>query len=163
MVKVETLGMFKTAKNDPTVIADGETINGYIHTKGSDGKADAPVAGASGALQADDLLIALNTITGDYSYNPDTKIASGDFLNSFYLSAWDNQNLIVNEDNISYAGTDDYTDITAGTTVMVAHTDGKLRIADGTTLKVAEHKITFPVLEKIQFDGNAIVVKVAVA
>lgn len=163
MVKLETIGMFKTAKNDPTVIADGETINGYIHTKGSDGKADAPVAGASGALQTDDLLIALNTITGDDSYDPDTKIADGAYLNSFYLAAWDHQNLIFNEDNISYATGDDYTDITAGTTVMVAYTDGKLRIADGTTLKTAEHNITFPVVKKVQLDGNAIVVKVTVA
>lgn len=163
MVKVETIGMFKTAKNDPTVIADGETINGYIHTKGSDGKADAPVAGTSSVAQTNDLLIALNTIVGDDSYKADAKIASGDFLNSFYLAAWDNQNLIVNEDNISYASGDDYTDITAGTTVMVAHTDGKFRIADGTTLKVAEHKITFPVVKKTNLDGNAIVVKVVVA
>lgn len=163
MVKLETIGMFKTAKNDPTVIADGDTINGYIHTKGSDGKADAPVAGSSSASQTDDLLIALNTITGDDSYKTDVKIKSGDFLNSFYLAAWDNQNLIFNEDNISYAEGDDYSDITAGTTVMVAHTDGKLRIADGTTLKTAEHKISFPVVKKVQLDGNAIVVKVTVA
>lgn len=163
MVKLETIGMFKTAKNDPTVIADGVTINGYIHTKGSDGKADAPVAGTSVASQTDDLMIALNTITGDDSYDPTATIASGDFLNSFYLSAWDKQNLIFNEDNISYASGDDYSNITAGTTVMVAHTDGKLRIADGTTLKVAEHKITFPVVKKVKLDGNAIVVKVTVA
>lgn len=163
MVKLETIGMLKTAKNDPTVIADGETINGYIHVKGSDGKADAPTTGTSEASQTDDLLITLNTITGDNSYNPDAKIASGDFLNSFYLAAWDNQNLIFNEDNITYAEGTDYTDITAGTTVMVAHTDGKLIIADGTTIKSAEHKITFPVIKKVQLDGNAIVVKVTVA
>jgi hypothetical protein len=163
MVKLETIGMFKTAKNDPTVIADGETINGYLHTKGSDGKADAPVAGTSTVAQGDDLMIALNTITGDDSYKTDVKVASGDYLNSFYLAAWDNQNLIVNEDSITYATDTDYSDITAGTTVMVANTDGKFIIADGTTIKAAEHKITFPVVKKVQLDGNAIVVKVTVA
>lgn len=163
MVKLETIGMFKTAKNDPTVIADGETINGYIHTKGSDGKADAPVAGDGTTSQTDDLMIALNTITGDDSYKADATIADGDFLNSFYLSAWDKQNLVVNEDNISYANGTDYSDIVAGTTVMIAHTDGKLRIADGTTIVASHYKITFPVVKKVQLDGNAIVVKVTVA
>jgi hypothetical protein len=107
-------------------------------------------------------MIALNTITGDASYT-DAKIASGDPLNSFYLKAWDKQNLVVNEANISYAEGTTYSDITAGTTVMVAHTDGKFRIADGTTIVAANYKITFPVEKKIQFNGNAIEVKVTVA
>lgn len=163
MVKLESIGMFKTAKNDPTIVADGDTINGYICTKGSDGKADAPVAGTSEATQTSNLYIALNEINGDYSYYPNTKIADGAFLNGYLLKAWDGQNLVVNEDNISYASGEDYSDITAGTTVMVAYTDGKLRIADGTTLKTAEHAITFAVTDKVQMDGNAIVVKIAVA
>lgn len=163
MVKLETIGMLKTAKNDPTIIADGETINGYICTKGSDGKADAPVAGASGAIQTKDLYIALNEINGDNAYIANAKVASGDFLNGYLVKAWDGQNIIFNEDNISYANGTSYSNITENTTVMVAYTDGKLRIADGTTLKVAEHGITFKVVEKLQLNGNAIKVKVAVA
>lgn len=163
MIKLETIGMFKTAKNDPTIIADGDTINGYICTKGSDGKADAPVAGTSTVKQTSNLYVALNEINGDYSYYPNTKIADGAFLNGYLLKAWDGQNLVVNEDNISYASGEDYSNIVDGTTVMVAYTDGKLRIADGTTLKAEEHAITFKVEKKVQMNGNAIVVKIAVA
>lgn len=162
MVKLSTIGMLKTAKNDPTVIADGATINGYIHTKGTDSKADAPVAGNSTTAQTKDLLIALNEIVGDASYT-DAKIADGAYLNSYLLRAWDGQTLVFNESNITYPSGKAYADLVANTTVMVANTDGKLTIADGTTLKVAEHKITFPIVAKTQLNGNAIVVKISVA
>jgi hypothetical protein len=79
------------------------------------------------------------------------------------LKAWDGQDLIVNEENITYATGTDYTDITAGTTIMIANTDGKFIIADGTTLKAAEHKINFAVAEKLQYNGNAVRVKISAA
>jgi CO dehydrogenase/acetyl-CoA synthase gamma subunit (corrinoid Fe-S protein) len=81
MEKLYTIGMLKTAKNDPTVIADltDGTINGYLHTVGSDGKADAPVAGDSTTAQSIDLRIALNDITGDNTYKDGVLIAKGEY------------------------------------------------------------------------------------
>lgn len=162
MVKIGTLGMFKTAQNNPIVIADGETANGYIFTVGSDGKADAPVAGTSSANQTKELLIALNDISGDDAYNGNATIASGALLNGYFLKAWNGKTLIFNEDNISYATGEDFSDIVAGTTVMVANTDGNLIAADETVLKAAEHDITFTVKKKLQFAGNAIEVEINV-
>ena len=159
MVKLESIGMFKTAKNDPTIVADGDTINGYIFTKGSDGKADAPVSGTSEATQTSNLYIALNEINGDYSYYPNTKIADGAFLNGYLLKAWDGQNLVVNEDNISYASGEDYSDITAGTTTLTVGTDGKLAINATTTY----YGMYFLVTKKVAFCGNGVEVKIVVA
>lgn len=157
MVKLETIGMYKTAKNDPTIIADGETINGAFVTKGADGKADAPV------VTDVDLYVALNEINGDDAYNPKATIKDGEFINGYLVKAWEGQNLIVNEDNIAYASGLDYSDITAGTTVLVAGADKKLIIADGTTIVATDYGINFEVVDKVQLDGNAVKVKVVIA
>lgn len=163
MIKLGTIGMLNTAKNNPITIADGDTINGYIFTIGSDGKADAPVAGDSTDKQTDDLYVALNVIAGDGAYDAGTKIKSGYPLNGYLIKAWEGQTLDVNEDSITYATGDDYSDIVPKTTVMVAGTDGKLTIADGTTIKAEDYSITFKVIEKFQLDGNAVKVEIAVA
>ena len=87
MIRVTTLGMMeKNSKLDPCIISDVEagTIQGYIHTPGSDGKADAPVAGTSEAAQTANLYIALNDVTGDERYRNGV-IPYGSNLNSFLL------------------------------------------------------------------------------
>lgn len=159
MIKFETLGMYKVAKNDPTVIADGDTINYYIHTIGADGKADAPVAGVSGALQSENLYIAMNELTGDERYTG-KKIPDGGKLNSYLLKQFDQQYLIVDEDNITYADGESFASITAGTTNLVAGTDGKLAIAAAVTY----YHLYFAVKEKTVLGGkNAVRVQVVLA
>jgi len=160
MIRPYTLGMFEhSAKNDPTVIADIEagTINGYIHTIGSDGKADAPVLGtnATTGKQTADLYVAINDLSGDARYT-DALIAKGDTLNSYLLRAWDTQKVIVDEDSLTTA----YEDITAGTTVLYADTDGKLN----TNANPTYFAIGFKALEKIDFGGkDAIVAQIVVS
>lgn len=162
MVKLWTVGMHKTAKNDPSVIAHADIVNGFIHTKDTNNKTVAPVAGSSSATQTKNLLIALNTIVGDDSYKIDTLIKKDTIVNSYYLKAWDRQQLVFNEDNISYASNTSYDDIKPKRTIMIAHTDGKLRIADGTAIDADDYGVRFCVLKKIQFNGNAVVVKIII-
>jgi len=160
MIRPYSLGMLEhNAKNDPTVIADIEagTINGYIHTIGSDGKADAPVLGTNGTTgkQTAELYVAINDLTGDERYT-DTLIAQGEKLNSFSLKAWDQQKVIVDSDSLTTA----YADITAGSTVLYADTYGKLV----TNANPTYFAVSFTALEKIDFGGkDAIVAKISVS
>lgn len=160
MIRPYTIGMLEhSAKNDPTVIADIEagTINGYIFTIGSDGKADAPVLGTNGTTgkQTDNLYTAINILTGDARYT-DATIAQGDKLNAYLLKAWDQQKVIVDEDSLTTA----YADITAGTTVLYADTYGKL----ATNANPTYFSIGFKALEKIDFGGkDAIVAQIIVS
>lgn len=160
MVKVYTVGMLEhNAKNDPVVIADGDTINGYLFTIGADGKADAPVAGASGALQGDNLYIALNDFPGDHR-GTNQKIKDGDFLNAYQLKAWEGMYLELDEDNIAYGSGESYASITAGTTNLVAGTAGKFAIAASVTY----YHMYFKVVEKISFrDKKAVRVQIVLA
>lgn len=160
MIRAYSIGMLEhNAKNDPTVIADlaDGTINGYIHTIGSDGKADAPVLGTNTTTgkQTAELYVAINDLTGDERYT-DTLIAQGDKLNSFSLKAWDQQKVIVDSDSLTTA----YADITAGSTVLYADTYGKLV----TNANPTYFAVSFTALEKINFGGkDAIVAKISVS
>ena len=150
MVHPYTISMYEhNAKNEPTVLADGETINGYLCTIGADGKADAPVAGASGANQTVNLYIALNDFAGDFR-GTNKKIADGDCLNLYALKAWDGQYLELDEDNITYDSGETYASITAGTTNLVAGTDGKFAIAAAVTY----YGLYFKVVEKISMGAK---------
>ena len=160
MIRPYSIGMIEhNAKNDPTVIADIEagTINGYIHTIGSDGKADAPVLGTNTTTgkQTAELYVAINDLTGDERYT-DTLIAQGEKLNSFSLKAWDQQKVIVDSDSLTTA----IGSITAGSTVLFADTYGKL----ATSANPTYFSIGFTALEKIDFGGkDAIIAKISVS
>lgn len=160
MIRPYTLSMLEhSAKNDPTVLADiaAGTINGYIFTIGSDGKADAPALGTNTTTgkQTADLYVAINDLSGDARYT-DGLIAIGAKLNAFLLRAWDTQKVIVDEDSLTTA----YADITAGTTILYADTYGKLK----TNANPTYFSIGFNVLEKIDFGGkNAIVAQIVVS
>lgn len=165
MIGLSTLGMFeKNSKLDPCVIADvtAGTIQGYIHTIGSDGKADAPVAGTDDVAQTDALYIALNNLVGDARYT-DALIAKGDRLDSYLLKAWNGQTIWADVDSIDFADGETYDTIIAHSTVLVANTSGKLSIVDGTTLSLANHKVAFRVVRKFSLVGkDALVLKIDV-
>lgn len=160
MVKIFSVGMIEhDAKNHPVAVAATEVPNGYIFTEGADGTASAPVAGASGAKQTADLFIALNDHIGDYRGTNKT-IPAGDPLNGYMLKAWDGQYLELDEDNITYGDSESYASITAGTTNMVAGTDGKFAIAAAVTY----YGLYFKVVEKIRMGTkNGIRVQIVVA
>lgn len=160
MIRPYTLGMYEhSAKNDPTVLADIDagTINGYIHTIGTDGKADAPVLGTNTTTgkQTADLYVAINDMPGDDRYT-DALIATGAKLNSYLLKAWELQKVIVDEDSLTTA----IADITAGTTILYADANGKLV----TNANPTYFSMGFKALEKIDFGGkDAIVAQIIVS
>jgi len=163
MIGISTLGMIeKNAKLDPAVIADIEagTPQGYIHTIGSDGKADAPVAGTSSAAQTDALYIALNTLVGDARYT-NAKIAYGDKLESYLLKAWDGQTIWADEDSLVLTGTDHYGTVQPFHTYFVANTDGTFSIVDGTEIDMSNYKVAFLCVRKFSINGkDAVVLKI---
>ena len=165
MIRVTTLGMMeKTSKLDPSVISDVEagTIQGYIHTPGSDGKADAPVAGTSEAAQTANLYVALTDVTGD-ERNRNGVVPYGAKLNSYLLKSWNGQQLLVDEDNIAYVTGEDYDTIIANATVLVANTDGKLIPVDGTDIDLSNYQVAFRVVRKMSVEGkDAVNVKIDV-
>lgn len=163
MIGVSTLGMIaKNAKLDPAVIADvaAGTIQGYLHTIGSDGKADAPVAGTDEVAQTDAMYIALNDLVGDARYT-DATIAQGDKLDSYLVKAWVGQTVWADSDNFEYATGETYETIIPHQTVLVPNTNGKLSIVDGTTIDLSNYKVAFRVVRKFSNIGkDALVLKI---
>lgn len=159
MIKVGTIGMIdKNAKSFPTVTAHADIANGYVCTVAG-GKTVAPVAGASGTPQTADLYIVMNTIVGDNAYIDGQTIAAGDFVNAFLLKQWDKQTLVFDEGHITYASSKSYADIVADTTKLVVGTDGKFAVATDVT----HYGMYFEVTKKVQFNGNAVEVRIVVA
>lgn len=145
MIKCKTLGMIQIAKNNPvlTSVADVKNYDFIV------------VDGVT--------YLVANTITGDDFYKDDVTIKAGDFLNGYDVSAWANQELIVDESHIAYGVSEDYDDITAGTTLLgvitsAGSTKGKLEILQA----APSSGVYFKVTKKCQLIGKAVEVKVLV-
>lgn len=155
MLKLKTIGMIeKNAKNNPVVVANEDMKNGSLYTV-SEGRSVLPVDGTSGSPQSADLYVAINTGSGDARYT-DFVISEGDYLNSYLLKAWEGQEIVFDESHITYGSNQDYSKIVPGVTKLVAGTDGKFKIASD----VANYKMHFEVMEKLQFNGNAVSAKI---
>ena len=135
MIKLETIGMSKNIKNDPTVKAHAAIDNGYVFTIGSNHATAAPTADTAKGL---DLWFAHNERFDDNRYT-DAKIAQGEYVNAYLLKEFDHQNLIIDEDSL----TTSYASLSVGDT-MVVDTYGKF--AKETTL--TGYKIYVTIVEK---------------
>ena len=142
MIKLETIGMYKNVKNDPTVKAHAEIPNGYVFTIDSNHKTAAPTSTTAKALN---LWFAMNTRYDDNRHT-DAKIAQGEFVNAYLLKEFDHQNLIIDEDSLTTA----VADLAAGDT-LVADTYGKF--VKETTL--TGYKVYLTLIEKIQMGDKA--------
>lgn len=150
MIKLETIGMFKYIKNDPTVVAHAEIPNGYVFTIDSDHETAAPT---SSTAKTADLWFAMNEFTGDERYTNRT-IKAGEKVNAILLKEFDHRNLIITADNLTTA----FASIAVGDT-MVADTYGKF--VKETTL--TGYAVYVTVLEKMQYGSkNAVRVQVSV-
>lgn len=110
MIKFRDLGLFATAKNDPTIKAHAEIKNGYLCSIAS-GKT-AALADAATAKVAE-LKLAILHHDGE-EFAPDT-IAKDAYLTAFDVAAWAGQHLIVTEDHLSLAaGTANFAALTVG-------------------------------------------------
>lgn len=143
-VKPQTLNGITTAVNAPEYKTGVDVKNGRVMaidliTK----KANLPTATEK---VTSNLWMVNNVFTGDYS-GMDLDIPEGDFVRLFYLPAWNEQNIQINDEGIKYASGDTYASISVGD-VLEVDEEGKLE-------KVAtpSAKIQFEVIDKIQF-GN---------
>lgn len=155
MIKVKTIGMIeKNAKGNPIVKAHQDLKNGALHTV-SNGIAELPAVGTSGAKQIKNICVALNTGSGDAKYS-DFTIKKDEFVNSYLLSAWEGQEIVFDESHITYGEDEDYSKIKVNETKLVAGTDGNFKIETD----VSSYGIYFVVTEKLQFNGNAVSAKI---
>ena len=110
MIKVKTIGMIeKNAKNNPVVKTHQDLKNGALHIV-TNGTTEFPTLGTSETKQTKNICIALNTGSGDEKYT-DLTIKKGDFVNSYLLEAWENQEIILDESHITYEQSQDYSKI----------------------------------------------------
>lgn len=117
MIKFREIGMFATAKNDPTIKAHATIKNGYLCSIAS-GRTVA-LANATAAKVAE-LKLALLHHDAD-EFMPST-IAKDAYVTAFDVPAWAGQHLIVTEDHLSLA---------AGTANFAALTVGNIFVACG--------------------------------
>lgn len=151
MIKVKTVGMIeKNAKNNPVVKAKQEMKNGCLHIVDK-GEAKLPALGTNTL----DLCVALNTGSGDNRYT-DFNIAKDDFVNSYLLRAWDGQFLEFDESHITYGENEDYSSIVVNQTLLGAGIDGNFKILSS----APESGMYFKVVQKLQFNGNAVSVEI---
>ena len=110
MIKFRELGLFATAKNDPTIKAHAEIKNGYLCSIAS-GKTVA-LANAATAKVAELKLALLHHDADEFA---PAKIAKDAYLTAFDVAAWAGQHLIVTEDHLSLdAGTANFAALSIG-------------------------------------------------
>ena len=155
MLKVKTVGMIeKSAKNNPVVKAQEKMKNGALYTV-NNGKAVLPVEGTASKKQSQDLFVAINTGIGDKRYT-EFEIENGEYLNSYLLKAWEGQELVFDESHITYGENEDYSKLVVNETKLVAGADGNFKIA----ADISNYGVYFEVVEKLQFNGNAVSAKI---
>lgn len=143
MIKVNSIGMFDVAKNNPIIQSQTAEKNYSFITYGGD------------------LYVIMNTVVGDKSYVDDATFDAGEYLNGFLVKAWEGQELVVDKKQIKFGDGEKYsTSITAGTTIMtVDSTTKKLQIAESVPVSGVYFKVT----EKCTLTEEAVKVKVMIA
>lgn len=121
MIKVETLGMFDVAKNNPVLTSESAVMNHSFVT-------------IDGILYFID-----NTIVGDDAYKDGVEIAAGEYLNGYQVEAWKGQKFVVDGKHVTGGIASIEKD-----TILVAHTDGTLKTGSapesGVYFKVSDNK-----------------------
>lgn len=123
MIKFREVGMFATAKNDPTVKAHADIANGYLCGVAS-GKT---VALTSTTAKTAELKLAL--LHHDWKEYAPATIKKDALVTVFDVAAWAGQNLIVTTDHLDL--TTSYANLAAGA-IFVAEA-GKFKEANAAT------------------------------
>lgn len=103
MIKCETVGMIEVCKVNPVLKSEKDVVNNSFITV--DGE----------------VYLVSNVINGDDSYREDVVVKAGEFLNGFYLKAWENQKLFIDGKHITGG-----VDAAPVGTVLVPAEDGTL-------------------------------------
>lgn len=124
MIQFRDIGMFATAKNDPTIKAHAAIANGYLCTIAAGATVALPTV--SGAKVAE-LKLALLHHDADEFYP--ALIAADAYLTAFDVVAWAGQHLIVDSTHVKLAG---------GTATFAALSVGDLFVACDATTSAAD-------------------------
>lgn len=143
MVKPYTISMYEKYNNGSSVLAGADVLNGSFGVV---------TAGAfTNATQATH--IAAQVGKNDEN-NTDFTIISGSDLRVFKLADWTGKYLQVSPEHITYATSQNYASISAGTTMLVADASGNLVTSAGAA--TATGFVYLKVTKKIEFDGNGV-------
>jgi hypothetical protein len=112
MIKVQTLGMYDVAKNNP-VLTSASDVNNY-----------------SFLVNDGDAYVIMQSINGDDSYKEGIVIKAGNPLNGFQLEAWEGQKLIIDGKHID--GTFATVSVT-GTILVIDNATGKIKVGTAPT------------------------------
>lgn len=141
MIKFETIGMNDVAKVNPVLKVTTEVANdSFLTDNGIE-------------------YLIHNELSGDDSYRDGVKFPAGTYLNGYNLKAFEGQKLVIDEKHITYGSGEDYSDITAGTTLLKIGTDGNLAI----TATAPTTGVYFKVTDKVTLTGKAVKALVIVA
>ena len=143
MIKNYLLGMYDIAKIN-AVLTDENDVPNYSFIK-KDGVT----------------YLVLQDGSGDDAHKEGLVVKAGEKINGYDISAWENQEIVIDEKHISYGSGEDYDDITAGTTLLTIKADGTLEIADSAPSTAGE--IYFKVTAKTTLTEKAVKAKVLVA
>lgn len=142
MIKVETLGQLDIAKINPVLTSENDVENYSFLT--DDGVT----------------YVIMNDIHGDDAYKDDVTIEAGEYLNGYDISAWVNQNLVIDAKHITFGSGESYaSSITAGTTLLTIADDGTLEIA----ASAPQSGLYFKVVAKTTLTEQAVKAKVMTA
>lgn len=112
MIKVQTLGMYDVAKNNPVLTSITDVTN------------------YSFLVNDGDEYVVMQSINGDDTYKEGIVIKGGNPINGFMLKPWEGQKLIIDGKHI--AGT--YTTVSVTGTILVIDTaTGKLKVGTAPT------------------------------
>jgi hypothetical protein len=151
MVKNYTIGMLEKYDVFSSVKAGAEYVNGTF------GKVTAGVFDAA----AEGTYVIMQKGKGDTLYT-DFTVAKDEDIRVADLTKWVGKQLQVSPAHIVYATDTDYSDLVVGTTKMIINSDGMIT-QDAASTTLATGDLYFEIADKIEFDGNGLLVTVAIA
>ena len=155
MIKAYTIEMIeKLAVTDGTVKAGANgTKNGFLGVITNGVVATTALTGTGAGLK-----LFSNYGKGDDMYKEFT-VPNGEKMTATDITAWVGKQLQVTPESITYGNGESYANITAGTTILKAGSDGNL----GIVANANTGDICFKVKEKINFGGNGVLVDIVKA
>ena len=125
MIKCETVGMIEVCKVNPVLKADKDVVNNSFITVD------------------EEVYLVSNVINGDDSYREDVVIPAGEYLNGFYLKAWENQKLFIDGKHITGG-----VDAAPVGTALVPAEDGTLVPGEATGVHLVVTDVNLRLTEK---------------
>jgi hypothetical protein len=136
MIKLRTVGMYDIAKINP-VLTSEDTVSNYAFV-----------------IKDGVTYLVMNDVHGDDAYKDDVTFKAGEYLNGYDLSAWVNQELVIDAKHIIFAS--NYDDDIVDTKFIEISSDGTLEVVD----EAPESGLYFAIVGKTTLTEKAAIVRV---